>query len=199
MRTIGITGGVGAGKSTVLSYLKNRFQADVLEADKIGHLLLEPEGACYQPVVRLLGRQILGEQEKIDRKKVAALVFSSPDLLKQLNGIIHPAVKKYILQEKSRKEKEGKKFLFIEAALFFEDHYDAFCDEVWYIYADEAVRKKRLKDSRQYSEERIQQTMDRQLSEEEFKARCDYQIENNGEIEKTCRQIAERVREYENM
>ena len=199
MITIGITGGVGAGKSTVLDFLAEKYQAYVMKADEIGHLVMEPGQECYEPVIALFGKQIIKDDKTIDRRQVSDVVFSHPDMLERLNEIIHPAVKRYIRRQLELKRQQGQKICVVEAALLLEDHYDAFCDEVWYIYADEAVRKKRLKDSRQYSEERIQQTMDRQLSEEEFKARCDYQIENNGEIEKTCRQIAERVREYENM
>lgn len=199
MRTIGITGGVGAGKSTVLALLKERFRAEVVEADKAGHLLMKPEGSCYEPVLQLLGTGILGEDGTIDRTKVAKAVFPDPALLEKLNRIIHPAVKQYILQRKKEEEDRGRNLFFIEAALFFEDHYDAICDEVWYIYADEAVRRKRLKESRQYGDERITQVMDRQLSDREFRRKCDFIVENNGNFEQTYSQIAERIRGYENM
>ena len=93
MKIIGITGGVGAGKSTVLDYLRERYDAYTVQADLVGHEVMGPEGSCYAPVLDLLGREVLDAQGKIDRKKVAGIVFPRPQVLARLNGIIHPAVK----------------------------------------------------------------------------------------------------------
>ena len=98
MITIGITGSVGAGKSTVLSYLADRFDAYVIQADQVGHLVMEPGEECYTPVVQLFGKQVIKEDKTIDRRRVSDVVFSQPELLLKLNGIIHPAVKRYILR-----------------------------------------------------------------------------------------------------
>ena len=96
MITIGITGGVGAGKSTVLDFLEEKYQAYVMKADEIGHLVMEPGQSCYEPVIALFGRQIIKNDKTIDRRQVSDVVFSHPDMLEKLNHIIHPAVKEYI-------------------------------------------------------------------------------------------------------
>ena len=92
MITIGITGGVGAGKSTVLDFLEEKYQAYVMKADEIGHLVMEPGQSCYEPVIALFGRQIIKNDKTIDRRQVSDVVFSHPELLEKLNQIIHPAV-----------------------------------------------------------------------------------------------------------
>lgn len=194
MKIIGITGGVGAGKSTILEYMHKEFGAFVMQADQVGHLLMRPGESCYGPMVSLFGRGILREDGVIDRQRVGKLVFSNARLLKKLNAIVHPRVKSYILNEISRQEKEGTELFVMEAALLLEDEYDALCDEVWYIYADERVRRERLRKERGYSDEKIDGILANQMTEREFERRCDYRIENNGNLEITYRQIQERIR-----
>lgn len=194
MKIVGITGGVGAGKSTVLNYLKDTYGACVLQADQVGHLLMRPGESCYGPMVELFGREILREDGTIDRKKVGGIVFSNDRLLKKLNNIIHPQVKKYIFQEISRQKEAGTELFVLEAALLLEDEYDAICDEVWYIYADEAVRRRRLKAERGYSDEKIDGILANQLTEKEYERRCGCRIENNEDLEYTYAQIRERIR-----
>ena len=75
MKIIGITGGVGAGKSTILDYLSQKYDAYVIQADKIGHLVMEPGGLCYEHVIALFGRQIIKNDKTIDRKQVSDVVF----------------------------------------------------------------------------------------------------------------------------
>ncbi|MGI6069661.1 MAG: dephospho-CoA kinase [Blautia sp.] len=194
MKIIGITGGVGAGKSTVLEYIQREFDAFVMQADQVGHLLMRPGESCYEPMIRLFGKGILKEDGTIDRQRVGKIVFSNDRMLKKLNAIVHPRVKSYILNEISRQERMGTKLFVMEAALLLEDEYDALCDEVWYIYADEKVRRQRLSKERGYSDEKIDGILANQMTEQEFERRCDYKIENNGNLEVTYRQIQERIR-----
>ena len=90
MITIGITGGVGAGKSTVLDFLEEKYQAYVMKADEIGHLVMEPGQVCYEPVIALFGKQVIKNDKTIDRRQISDVVFSHPELLEKLNQIIHP-------------------------------------------------------------------------------------------------------------
>ena len=136
MITIGITGGVGAGKSTVLDFLEEKYQAYVMKADEIGHLVMEPGQSCYEPVIALFGRQIIKNDKTIDRRQVSDVVFSHPELLEKLNQIIHPAVKQYIREQLAVKKQQGQKICVVEAALLLEDHYQEFCDTIWYIHTD---------------------------------------------------------------
>lgn len=140
MKIIGITGGVGAGKSTVLDYLEKEFNACVLQADKIGHLVMEPDGICYDQVIALFGKKIIKNDKTIDRKIVSDVVFAHEEMRQKLDHIIHPAVKRYILDEIEVQQRAGCPLMVVEAALLLEDHYDAFCDKVWYIHTDRETR-----------------------------------------------------------
>ncbi len=190
MMTIGITGGVGAGKSQILSYIEEHYNSKVIRADEVAHLLEEPGHECYDRIVALLGSDVLREDGSIDKKIMAAVIFNDKEKLAGINAIIHPEVKKYII-EQIQKEKKAEiiDFLFIEAALLIEEHYDEIVDEMWYIHTDIEIRSKRLAQSRQYSAERIANIMRGQLSEEEFRKHCSVVIINNGDLEETYKQI----------
>lgn len=199
MKIIGITGGVGAGKSEVLSYLGRAYDARVIQADEAGYLLMLPGGACYGPVVKLFGRQITTETGELDRKRIAAVVFQDKKKLEQLNAIVHPAVKDYIKKEIEKAKKEEVSYVFVEAALLIEEKYDEICDELWYIYADEEIRKERLMQGRGYSEKKVREIMQNQLSEEEFSSHCDFEIDNSGDFEETKKQLDHRMKKYETL
>ena len=199
MKIIGITGGVGAGKSTVLAYLEKKYNAFVIQADEVGHIVMEPGQACYQPVIDLFGKEVIKNDKTIDRKRVSDVVFGQPVFLTHLNGIIHPAVKQYILKSLEEQKRKGRKLCIVEAALFLEEHYQDFCDEVWYIYTDEEVRIQRLMESRGYTREKSLGIIGNQASEAYFRAHTDYVIENNGDLEKTWKQIDEGVRRNETL
>lgn len=190
MKLIGITGGVGAGKTMVLGLLKELCRCRVLLADEVGNEVKLPGQPCYERLVQLLGRQVLAEDGTIDKKKMAGLIFSDPALLDRVNGIIHPEVKRYILEQVEEERRKGEAdYFFLEAALLIECGYGELLDELWYIHADAAVRMERLKKSRGYSEEKIRQIFESQLSEEEFRRHCSVVIENNGDLEKTRLQL----------
>lgn len=200
MFTLGITGGVGAGKSTILDFLEENWNAFVLKADEIGHLVMEPGGECYEPVIGLFGRDIVKKEDKtIDRRRVSDVVFSHPELREKLNGIIHPAVKGYILEQLALRKEENRSICVVEAALLLEDHYQEFCDEVWYVHTDREVRISRLMESRGYSREKSEQIIKSQASEEFFRAHTDFEINNSGSEEETKKQIEERLRKYETL
>lgn len=192
MRTIGITGGVGAGKSELLAYIEKNYNSRILLADTVGHRVKEPGQPCYEKLVALLGKEILSPDGQIDRKAMAERIFADPELLEQVNGMIHPAVETYILEQIHLEQVHGTlDFFFIEAALLIECGYEDKVDELWYIYADREVRARRLKAARGYSDEKIQEIMDSQLSEEEFRRHCQVVIDNSGSLQDAYRQIDE--------
>lgn len=199
MKIIGVTGGVGAGKSTILNYLKETRDAAVIEADKVGHLVMEPGGLCYDGVIALFGKKITKEDKTIDRKKVFDVVFTDGEMLERLNALIHPAVKQWILEKLAEEKENGRKICVVEAALFLEEHYGDFCDDVWYIHTDKEIRIQRLMDSRGYSREKAESIIRAQASDAFFEAHTDYKIINNGDLSETHRQIDERICTYEIM
>ena len=190
MKVIGLTGGVGAGKSTVLSVLDRHDYIRVIEADKVGHLVMEPGTQGYDRVCGRFGTGILRADGTIDRGLLAGEVYADKTKLRDLNAIIHPAVKKYIRQEIEKAKSDGNiKIFVIEAALLIEDHYEEICDEFWYVYADIDARMKRLKDSRGYSGEKTKSVMDNQLPDEAFREKCARVIDNSGSPGDTAAQV----------
>ena len=194
MKIIGITGGVGAGKSTVLDHLEKQYNACVLQADKIGHLVMEPGGICYGQVIALFGKQIIKNDKTIDRKMVSDVVFAHEEMRQKLDDIIHPAVKSYILDKIEEQKKAGCTLMIVEAALLLEDHYDAFCDKVWSIHTDQEIRIERLMSSRGYTREKAENIIARQATEGFFREHADYIIQNNGDLDETWHQIEEGIR-----
>lgn len=197
MKVIGITGGVGAGKTAVLSYISQKYNCRVILADEAAHMVEKPGQSCYDSLAALLGRDILMDDGTIDKRKMAEKIFSSYSLLEQVNNIIHPAVKKLIL-DIIREERQSSvhDFLFIEAALLIEGGYLEIVDELWYIYAGEDVRRKRLRESRSYPDEKIKAIMEKQLTEEEFRKYCKVVIDNSDALADAYRQIDEKLEEY---
>ena len=194
MKVIGITGGVGAGKSTVLDYLSEKHDAYVIQADKVGHLVMEPDGNCYNDVIALFGRQVIKNDKTIDRRQVSDIVFGNELMRQSLDDIIHPVVKAYIIEEIKRQRADGCKLLIVEAALLLEEHYEAFCDAVWYVHTDKEIRISRLMASRGYSREKAESIIASQASEEFFREHADYVITNNDDLEKTWEQIEKGIK-----
>lgn len=187
---IGITGGIGSGKSTILNYLKDKYGYEIIETDRLGHEIMEPGTKAYDEIVRTFGDGIIDGDRKIDRKKLGNIVFGNEEKLKILNKITHEAVIDEIKNIIDRKKKEeGKENFIVETALMYESGCDRMCDKVWYVYANRDARVKRLMESRDLSEEKIENIMARQLDEDEFIKRADACIDNSGDIDKTHEQL----------
>ena len=190
MQIIGITGGIGAGKSQVLQYIQNHYKCRVILADDVGNEVKLPGKICYNQLVDLLGNDILDKEGFIQKEKMAARIFSNKELLLQVNAIIHPAVMDYILTEIQKEKEAGiQDFFFVEAALLIECGYASYVDEMWYVYADEQTRRERLRANRHYSDEKITSIMKGQLQEEEFRKHCQVVIDNSDDFSKTEKQI----------
>ncbi len=190
MRTIGITGGVGSGKTEVLTFITTYYDARVVVADIAAKELEQPGQPCYRKLVEVLGNGILDAEGLIDAKTLSGLIFSNEEALAQVNAIVHPAVKRYILETMEEERKKGTEFFVVEAALLIEEDYQDILDEMWYIYVSEPVRRKRLKESRGYSDQKIDSIMAAQKTEAEFRAVCDHVIDNNASIENMQKQVA---------
>lgn len=197
MRLIGITGGVGAGKSEILQYIRKHYKCEIYLADQVAHEVQSPGQPCYQKMVELMGNGILQEDGTIDRAKMASRIFLEKELLLKVNALVHPTVQTYLLDRvKEARQNPEVELFFIEAALLIETGYKEIVDEMWYIYADEKVRRNRLEASRGYTPQKISQIMDKQLSEEAFREACDFMIDNSGTLEDSFRQIDERLETY---
>lgn len=189
MKVIGITGGVGSGKSKVLNYLEKQYGAYICQADHVAWSLQEPGTTCYKKIVDVFGKEIVNEDGTIQRQKLGSIVFQNEEKRRCLNQIMHPAVKQYIVDDIQKRKSEQHAWYMIEAALLIEEHYDEICHELWYIYVNQELRRERLKASRGYSDEKIDAIMKSQLSEFMFRENCDRIIDNSGDFENTIRQI----------
>ena len=193
MKVIGVTGGVGSGKSRVLEFLTTEYSATLCQADHVAWKLQEPGQACYNEIVEVFGEDILNEDHTINRSALGAIVFADRERLNVLNHIMHPAVKEYIIQWIQEETCKNTAYFFLEAALLLEENYQEICDEIWYIYSREDVRCKRLSEIRGYGAEKIKAIMKTQLNDDEFRNACDVIIDNSGDFESTCTQIRNRM------
>lgn len=167
MKVIGITGGVGAGKSTLMSVLSDMEGCLCMQADEVAKSQMKKGEIAYEKIVFLFGEDILADTGEIDRKKLGDIVFKEDNKRLVLNSIVHPSVKNFFLDDIEKKREEGVvQYYFIEAALLLEDHYEKFCDEVWYVYAKESLRRERLKLTRGYTDEKIDGIFNSQMSDE---------------------------------
>lgn len=200
LKFIGITGGVGAGKSAVLKYLSEKENIRVMLADEIAHDLMRQGTHCYKKIVKaFMYDDILDCNGEFDRGKLAQVIFSSDEKRLKMNAIVHPEVKAYVKEQFILEKEKGKlDFLVLEAALLIEERYDEICDELWYIYASPEVRKRRLMTTRGYSEEKVHQIFKSQLPEEVYRKKCKVTIDNNGDLSQTFLQIDEALTTLKN-
>ncbi len=184
MKVIGVTSGVGAGKSTVLDYIEKNCNCRIILSDKVANDIKLKGKPCYEPIVSLLSKEVLDDNGEIDKGKMAMMIFSDEGLLSKVNDILHPAVNRFIFDQiEEERKRNALDYLFIEAALLIENGYDKIVDEMWYVYADEEVRRQRLKASRGYSDKKIDDILKGQLSDEEFRQHADFVIDNSGDVE----------------
>jgi dephospho-CoA kinase len=190
MKVIGLTGGIGSGKSVVADILKVKYGACILDTDGIAKSQMEPGGASYKLVVDYFGKEILSSDGSINRQKLAKIIFEDKGKRLKINELTHPIVLEAVKREIENKRKEGKaEYLIVETALMIEARYDFICDEVWYVYAPEEVRRCWLKASRSYTDEKIDSIMANQSKEEAFRAMYSKVIENIGDIQYLEKQI----------
>lgn len=187
MKFIGITGGVGAGKSEILAYLSKKPKTKVMLADEIAHDLMKPGMACYDEIRKQFAAEdIFLPDGNLNRQRMAQVIFTDEEKRQRMNDIVHPAVKDFVRRTLAEERQKGElSLLVLEAALLIEEHYDEICDELWYIYTREEVRMQRLMASRGYSKEKVHQIFASQLKEEEYRRYCRVVIDNNGGREET--------------
>ena len=192
MKILGITGGVGSGKSEILKYLKEEYGAAVCQMDETARELQRSGTECFRKIVEAFGSGIVGGDGELDRRKLGERVFSDPEELRLLNSIVHPEVLRCVQEDIEAHAAAGTELYVLEAALLPEVGR-WLCDELWYIYVPEEVRRERLKASLQYTDGKITDMIASQPSEEDFREACTAVIDNGGPFENTQRQIGDRL------
>ena len=181
MLTIGLTGGIGTGKSAVADLLQ-RLGAAVIDADRLGHQAYTPNSEAWQQVVAAFGSEILTEGNEVDRRKLGSIVFADPAELARLNGIMHPLMARMVEDQKVQLEKDGESVAVVEAAVLFEAGWNTLVDEVWSTDAPIEIVVRRLHDRNGLSEEEARKRINSQMSAEERNRRSDVVVDNSGDL-----------------
>ncbi len=193
MKIIGLTGGIGSGKSTVSQFLAE-LGVVIIDTDKVGHEVFKPDTEAWREVVAAFGRQVLTPQGEIDRDKLGEIVFANPQARDQLNEIMHPRIHAWVKAEIKEYRRQGIKLLVLEVPLLLEASGPSLAeevDEVWVTVAPEATVLKRLKERGGISEEQILARVRSQLSSEERAERADVIIDTDCSLD----ELGARVRE----
>ena len=177
---IGLTGGIASGKSTVIQYL--RYQGyPVIDADKLGHKVLEPENPGYRKVLEIFGEGILNKDKTVNRLILGGIVFSDPSKLKSLNEISHPIIAEMVQKEfKSIVSNDSKRIVFLEAALLIEANWYNMCHHIWVVTLEtvEAIRRLQKRDG--FSESEARSRLESQITAKERLAYADVILRNDG-------------------
>lgn len=180
---IGLTGGIGAGKSTVTQMLE-ALGAAVIDADKVGHQIYLPDLPAWREIVDTFGPEVLNADRTIDRQALGKLVFADPEALRTLNRIVHPKMfdrmGELIAEMRAR---GGMKAIVVEAAVLIEANWMALVDQVWLVVASEAVVVDRLAKQRHLSSEQVRTRIAAQLTNDERLKHADVVIRNDGSLE----------------
>jgi len=183
VKTIGLTGGIGSGKSTV-SQLLGELGAFVIDADKVGHEIYLPGKEAWKQVTAAFGQDILAPDQTIDRKKLGAIIFGSDDARKKLNSIVHPLMFKDIDYRIKEKRADGfTKPIVVEAAILIEANWLPLVDEVWLIVTNKNAVIERVVSQRGLSARDTEARIASQLSDAERRKYATLVIENDGSLE----------------
>ena len=180
---IGLTGGIGTGKSTVTQMLEELGGA-VIDADKVGHQIYLPDLPAWCEIVDTFGPSILNPDRTIDRQTLGKLVFADPEALRTLNRIVHPKMFDRMLELIADMRARGwMKAIVVEAAVLIEANWLALVDQVWVVVASETVVVERLAKQRHLSAEQVRTRIAAQLSNDERRKYAHVVIRNDGSLE----------------
>jgi len=194
---IGLTGGIASGKSTVIQYL--RYQGfPVIDADKLGHKVLEPGNPGYSKVVKIFGEVVLNKDKTVNRLVLGRIVFADPSQLKALNEISHPIIAEMVLKEfESIISEDSGGIVFLEAALLIEANWYNMCHLIWVVTLDTAEATRRLQKRDGLSESEARSRLESQLTAKEKLAYADVVLHNNGSREDLLSQTQRALEELQ--
>lgn len=187
-QVIGITGSIATGKSTVSNMIKE-LGYTVVDADIAARVVVEPGEEAYEKIVQAFGEEILQPNGKLDRKKLGNIVFNNEDKRLLLNSIVHPAVRKWMNDQKEEAFARGEKMVFLDIPLLYESKLTHMTDKVIVVYVDQKTQLRRLMERNELTEEEALARINSQMSIEEKKKLADAVIDNRGPLEETQRQL----------
>jgi dephospho-CoA kinase len=184
---IGLTGGIGSGKSTVTQILEEQ-GATILSADLVGHEVYLPGRPAWQEVVDAFGQEVVAPDGSIDRKKLGQIVFSDARQLTRLNSIVHPRMKGMMREKLEKLSRQGVRVSVLEAAILLEANWDDLVNEIWVTVAHPEVAAERTAERSGLSADEVLSRIKSQMSNEERVRRANVIIDTNGDLESTRRQ-----------
>ncbi|MDF2038870.1 dephospho-CoA kinase [Cytobacillus oceanisediminis] len=193
--TVGLTGGIASGKSTVSSLLIEKGYT-VIDADIEARLAVEKGEEAYQEIVRHFGERVLLKDGSIDRAELGSIIFHDEKERKALNSIVHPAVRKRMTAKKEQAISRNEQLIILDIPLLFESKLQYMCDKTLLVYADEDIQLQRLMLRNQLSEKEAMARIHSQMPLREKKALADAVIDNNGRIEETEKQLWDILRKW---
>lgn len=186
--TIGLTGSIASGKSTVSSMF-DEFDIPVIDADKLSRDVVMPGEKAYAQIVDTFGQEVLYVDGTLDRKKLGAIIFADEEKRKELNEIVHPAVREKMITKRDAYVELDRKCVTLDIPLLFENKLPHFVDKTVVVYVDEDVQLKRLMDRDGYSKTEAYQRINAQLSMKDKAILADAVINNNGTKHETYEQL----------
>ena len=190
MKVIGLTGGIGSGKSTVSQFLAE-LGAIIVDADEVGHEALKPGSEVWQQVVNEFGKSIVTAGGAIDRAKLGELVFDNSEARARLNRIMHPPMYNTVKARLEEYRRKGVKVVVLEAPLLLEAGWTSLVNEVWVTVAPEATVLRRLRERSGLSEQESRARIHSQLPTEERMRRADVVIDTDGSLDELKARVNE--------
>lgn len=195
MLTIGLTGGIGSGKSTVSKILAE-FGAPVIDADKVGHAIYEPGGPAYRELIDAFGTGILAADRTVDRKKLGAIVFADPAALGRLNSIVHPKMLRRMREMVDTMRASGEQGpIVVEAAILIEANWQPLVNEIWLVIASRERVIERIARDRGMKPEQTEARIKAQLPDEQRRRWASVVITNDGTIDELRAKVEDLWRE----
>lgn len=188
MITIGLTGGIGTGKSTVTDMLKE-LGAVIVDADKVAHEAYRPGTPAWQDIVAQWGKDVVLPSNEVDRKKLGGIVFNNPQALQRLNEIVHPRMRQMLFDMIEQHRRNGERVAVLEAAILIEAGWAPLVDEVWVTVAPEDTVIKRIQGRNNLAPEQIRARIRSQLSTKERVALSQVVIDTDCTIPEVRRKV----------
>ncbi len=190
MKVIGLTGGIGSGKSTVAGFLAE-LGAIILDADRVGHEVLKADTEVWREVMTAFSRQILTPNGDIDRKKLGEIVFGNPELLSQLNQIMHPRMYNMVKAQIDEYQRQGVDVIVLEAPLLLEAGWTSLVGEVWVTIASGATVLRRLQEQIGLSQQQSLARIRSQLPPEKRVKHADVVIDTDCSLDEVKTKVTE--------
>ncbi len=194
MKIIGLTGGIGTGKSTVSNFLLHRKHV-VIDADKIARDVVMPGQPGLVQIAQIFGDDILLPDGNLNRAKLGEIVFNDGTKRDTLNKIIHPHIREVINARIEQARIAGKEIVFLDIPLLYEGGFETICHAVWVLYVPEQVRVSRIMERDNLTREAVMKRISSQLDEMEKRQRADIIIDNSGDKKALFAQLEDLLKE----